>query len=354
MSVDAKGRMDWIDAAKGVCIVLVVLYHAVYFMMDASTFNQTLAHKVWYNLVIALKPLRMPLFFLISGLLAHSAIVKRSWGDSIRPRLYLMLWLYVLWYLARTVTAWLLAHYANTAAVPNAGELPAGPGELLSTILNGTNGVWYLYALAIYFVAFKLMRRYGHAAVLVSLMLSIFSISFIHNWGIKGIAENAFFFAVGCFYREQLLLAFREFSLKRFLCFSTLTCLLLPTAAYYDWLYVPGGRTLLAIFMVLAGLDFFCLVSRYLSLKTTCYMGRNTLPIYVMHKMTILLTCQLVLPFAELGLYSELSAAVLPIIATAVNIAVCLGVYRLLNQGAGKGLFSLPQWQQGMLLSGRR
>ncbi|MCM5703339.1 acyltransferase family protein [Larsenimonas salina] len=341
-SSQPNSRIDWIDAAKGACIVLVVFYHAVYFMMDASPFQDTLAHTLWFKLMVALKPLRMPLFFLISGLLAHSAIVSRPWRITLKPRLAMMLWLYVLWVILRTVSAFLLVQFANPEYVPNAGTLPLTLDEQIETVLFGTNGVWYLYALAAYFVVFKALNRWAALVVPVTFLLSIFSIVLIDNWGIRGIVENAFFFAAGCFYKQRFFEAFSTFKPKRFMLTTTMTLIILPIEILNDWFYAPGGRTLLAVFMVLAGMDACCWASTRFSLKTLKTLGQKTLPIYVMHKITILITCQFVFALGAYQLNAEVVAALAPPVAVVLNIAACLMLYRLLNIGAGKLLFDVP------------
>src|SRR5271169_6712513 len=57
------GRVDWVDYAKGICIVMVVMMHSVLGVELAA--GQT---GFMHLLVAFAKPFRMPDFFLISGL----------------------------------------------------------------------------------------------------------------------------------------------------------------------------------------------------------------------------------------------------------------------------------------------
>ena len=59
----AGGRVDWVDYAKGICIVMVVMMHSV-LGVEAATGQTGFMHF----LVAFAKPFRMPDFFLISGL----------------------------------------------------------------------------------------------------------------------------------------------------------------------------------------------------------------------------------------------------------------------------------------------
>ena len=56
-------RVDWVDYAKGICIVMVVMMHSVLGVELAA--GET---GFMHVLVAFAKPFRMPDFFLISGL----------------------------------------------------------------------------------------------------------------------------------------------------------------------------------------------------------------------------------------------------------------------------------------------
>src|SRR5580704_9625573 len=70
----AVGRVDWVDYAKGFCIVFVVMMHSTLGVEQAA------GHEGFMHVVVAFaKPFRMPDFFLISGLfLAVVAVPVRS------------------------------------------------------------------------------------------------------------------------------------------------------------------------------------------------------------------------------------------------------------------------------------
>ena len=69
----ADGRVDWVDYAKGICIVMVVMMHSVLGVELAS--GQT---GFMHVLVAFAKPFRMPDFFLISGLFL-ALVIGRGW-----------------------------------------------------------------------------------------------------------------------------------------------------------------------------------------------------------------------------------------------------------------------------------
>ena len=68
-----KQRVGWVDAAKGLCILLVVLGHAITELQAHGYYTAQ-----WAGINFFLGPIRMPLFFLLSGLFAGKAL-KESW-----------------------------------------------------------------------------------------------------------------------------------------------------------------------------------------------------------------------------------------------------------------------------------
>src|SRR5439155_18234635 len=66
-------RVDWVDYAKGICIVMVVMMHSV-LGVELAAGETGFMH--W--LVMFAKPFRMPDFFLISGLFL-SVVIDRDW-----------------------------------------------------------------------------------------------------------------------------------------------------------------------------------------------------------------------------------------------------------------------------------
>ena len=66
-------RLAWVDVAKGLCILLVVLMHATLGVEKA------IGHETALNAFIEwARPFRMPDFFLISGLFLAARIDRSS------------------------------------------------------------------------------------------------------------------------------------------------------------------------------------------------------------------------------------------------------------------------------------
>src|SRR5438034_10465059 len=87
----AGGRIDWVDYAKGICIVMVVMMHSVLGVEKAA--DQT---GFMHALVAFAKPFRMPDFFLISGLFL-SVVIDRDWRTYLDRKVVHFAYFYVLW-----------------------------------------------------------------------------------------------------------------------------------------------------------------------------------------------------------------------------------------------------------------
>jgi uncharacterized membrane protein YcfT len=69
MNTSQTSRIDWVDYAKGFCIIMVVMMHSTLGVEQAA------GQGGWMHVAVAFaRPFRMPDFFLISGLfLARSS-----------------------------------------------------------------------------------------------------------------------------------------------------------------------------------------------------------------------------------------------------------------------------------------
>ncbi|MDJ1159537.1 acyltransferase family protein [Chelatococcus sp. SYSU_G07232] len=144
-------RVAWVDTAKGLCIILVVMMHSTLGLGEA------VGREGWLHTVVAFaKPFRMPDFFLVSGLFLGRVIDRdwRSYGDR---RVVHFLYFYLLWFLIQF-------------AFKGWGLAGGDPAELLRQFALGfvepLGTLWFVYLLAIFSVATKLLRRVPPFALL--------------------------------------------------------------------------------------------------------------------------------------------------------------------------------------------
>src|ERR1700735_1400448 len=86
-----SGRIDWVDYAKGICIIMVVMMHSVLGVELAA------GKTGFMHLLVAFaKPFRMPDFFLISGLFLP-LVIDRDWRTYLDRKVVHFAYFYVLW-----------------------------------------------------------------------------------------------------------------------------------------------------------------------------------------------------------------------------------------------------------------
>jgi len=138
-------RVDWVDYAKGICIVMVVMMHSV-LGVEAAAGQTGFMH--W--LVMFAKPFRMPDFFLISGLFL-AVVIDRDWRTYLDRKVLHFAYFYLLW-----VTIQFGFKAPSFAAGTNWGHA----GYLyLESFIEPFGTLWFIYLLPIFFVVTKLTRK---------------------------------------------------------------------------------------------------------------------------------------------------------------------------------------------------
>lgn len=141
-------REAWVDAAKGLCMVLVVVMH-VTIWFDGQVGETT----AWQHVTDFLAPVRMPLFFALSGLLAATAL-RRPFTEGVARKAGVLAFVYALW------TALLVARQALPIARADGDRAPTVWDVLWSFVVP--TSLWYLWALAgFYMLSFALHRVLG-------------------------------------------------------------------------------------------------------------------------------------------------------------------------------------------------
>src|SRR5437762_6019748 len=87
----SDGRVGWVDYAKGICIVMVVMMHST-LGTEVAVGREGFMHVV----VEFARPFRMPDFFLISGLFL-GRVVDRDWRTYLDRKVVHFAYFYLLW-----------------------------------------------------------------------------------------------------------------------------------------------------------------------------------------------------------------------------------------------------------------
>jgi uncharacterized membrane protein YcfT len=139
------GRVDWVDYAKGICIIMVVMMHSV-LGVELAAGQSGFMHAV----VAFAKPFRMPDFFLISGLFL-ALVIDRDWRTYLDRKVVHFAYFYVLW---------VTIQFGFKAPGFAAGSSWAHAGYLyLESFIEPFGTLWFIYLLPIFFVVTKATRR---------------------------------------------------------------------------------------------------------------------------------------------------------------------------------------------------
>src|SRR6266536_5801019 len=138
-------RVDWVDYAKGFCIVMVVMMHSTLGVEAA------VGRESWMHWAVAFaKPFRMPDFFMISGLFL-ARVIDRDWRTYLDRKVVHFVYFYVLW-----VTIQFAFKAPGLAAEHGALGVMKFYAE---SFIEPFGTLWFIYLLPIFFVVTKLTLR---------------------------------------------------------------------------------------------------------------------------------------------------------------------------------------------------
>ncbi|SDD92730.1 acyltransferase family protein [Glycomyces harbinensis] len=338
--MNLRTREGWADVAKGVCIILVVFWHVitkhVHFIDWGSA--EGIA-SLWATFSAQLLPLRMPLFFLVSGLFAASAVFAADRAKAGR-RVGLLLSLYVLWLTIQTFALALAAPDFDTARAHNVVEY------LAELTISPTN-LWYLLALGLYLVIARTTRK-----VPTPIVLSLaFIVSGVMGMGVLPdlgnlwqVIQNLFFFLLGVRMRDLVKRIAASVNVWTALAAGAVFAAGIGGMALLNAREWFGVWTLLCLAAVYFGMSWCVLLDRWLPrmTKPLGWIGQRTLPIYVIHMLPLAVIDRVVRGTgAAEALANPAVALVYPLLLTAAVIAICLLAHNLLNR-IGRGFLFNP------------
>ncbi|NEX64039.1 acyltransferase family protein [Noviherbaspirillum galbum] len=143
----AERRIDWVDHAKGICIVAVVMLYAAHHVQEITQDIGWMQHVVDFA-----KPFRMPDFFLLSGLFA-ARVLDRPWKSYLDTKVLHFAYFYAIW-----VTIKFFFMHGTAVFGPHAASLI--PDYLFLFIQPPTGPLWFIYILSLFFIAVRLIRRW--------------------------------------------------------------------------------------------------------------------------------------------------------------------------------------------------
>jgi uncharacterized membrane protein YcfT len=282
-------RYDWVDAAKGISIFLVVMVHVTIWLeyagMEAgdllSTFNEVGGH------------VRMPTFFAMSGIFAAKWL-RATWRQLLANKLALLVWTFLLWQIA------MFGYKSLGGAVlpgqDDAGVVSQAARVVLSPVRPNAE-LWFLWALVVFFVVGRLISSWD-SRVVVGLAVAVSfgwssvaapllgdEVARLLGPGLSKFPMYFVFFIVAARYSIQI----RQF--------VSAQPLVVPAVYTGLWTMVfvvvgipstsddaPGVVFVSQCAGAVLGVSVGVLLQRA---RPLTYLGKNTLPVYVSHTSTI-------------------------------------------------------------------
>lgn len=184
-------RIVWIDGAKGIAILLVVLAHVWRGLRDAGMLDWNAAYATADFTIYAF---HMPAFFLLAGLTTPHSLRKGAPG-FLRSKVATVAYPYFVWSLIQGVIMVALARITN-------GKVSLS--DLLAIPYRPMAQFWFLYTLFVFQVAIAIFKP----RVLLALSIICFVATqflFKYDTTLFNIGHFALFFAAGAALSDQLL-----------------------------------------------------------------------------------------------------------------------------------------------------
>lgn len=337
---DNKQRLDWVDMAKGLSILLVVMMYSAY-----STGEDTGGVGVLHWVIGFATPFRMPEFFMISGLFLP-LVIARDWKRYADRRVVHYLYFYALW---------ALIHIIFKQAL-----IARDPGMAVSYILWGLvepyGVLWFIYMLAVFSAVTKLMHdlRVPHWVVLA--VAAILQMSAIHTgsyiidqfaayfvFSYAGYALAPHIFKIADWAGKNVLL-----SIAALMVWAVVEIGLVFSPGYevapghvtMGLAALPGMHLALAIIGTVALCVLAVLLTKLAFMDWLRWVGSKSLIVYLVFVLPMGIVRTLLLKF---GIITDVST--LSIVTMAAAVASPLVLYWLVERtGWCRFLFTRPAW----------
>ncbi|GAA1999715.1 acyltransferase family protein [Microbacterium ulmi] len=323
-----KPREAWVDAAKGIAIILVVFLHATFDDFSA------IPDWKWLGYFSTLETFRMPLFFFTAGIFSSRALAK-TLPRLIDDRLFRLIWLYLLWSTIGVFAAQLFPFVAETGA-PGWWPLPL-------MIIQPNPATWFIYALIVYFLVAWCIRRLPvwlqlTGAAVLSLLFHAEVIWFGSSEWTK-VGEYFFFFLLAVFLGPRLVAIVPRIRMPTLFIAPAVYAVLTLAARRFGWEGTLPMWFTLSSLSILAGCSAAILLTHVPGFGWLVKLGSRTLPVYLQHFYVLALAYYL------LSLIPVFPSVLVPFVIpalTAIAIPTSLLSYRLI--GRVPGLFDRPAW----------
>lgn len=321
-------RVEWVDIAKGLCIILVVMLHST------SGVEVALGEESWMGEIVAFaQPFRIPAFFFVAGLFLASRI-DRDWRAYADAKVMHFVYFYVLWVTIQFA-------FKAPGFITENGVLSVMQLYLMSFVQPfGT--LWFIYLLPVFFVFTKFVRSAAPSIVIAfgvalellpvhtgSIIIDEFCSRFIYFYCGYMFAKYAFRIAEEAVRRPEIAGA---------------GLLLWAGATFFLVQADAAGWPIVSLILGAAGTAALVSISALLS-KTVVgsvltYVGSRSLVVYLAFFLPMAVTR---IALIKLGIVPDVGLVAAIVLIAAVTGPLILD-YLIQRVGFGHFLFVRPGW----------
>jgi uncharacterized membrane protein YcfT len=324
-AVSQVPRVDWVDYAKGICIVMVVMMHSTLGVEKATGETGWLHHFVEFA-----RPFRMPDFFLISGLFL-SRVIGRNWRTFLDRRVVHFVYFYVLWVTIQFVfRAPGIAHDAGLAGVAR---------EYLFAFIEPFGTLWFIYLLPVFALTTRLTRFLPPVVVFV-VAAFLESLKIDTGWTVidEFAARYVYFFAGYWLASHVFALAANAQAKPKLALIGLAVWAIVNGALVHAGLStLPGISLFLGAAGALAVVSTAALLERFLALNALRFAGEHSIAVYLAFFLPMAASRTLLL---KSGFIHD--PGIISLIVTAMGVVLPLVLYVLVRDTRLSFLFERP------------
>lgn len=334
-------RLSWVDTAKGLSIILVVMMHSAY-----GVGEETGQSGILHWIIAWATPFRMPEFFLISGLFL-SQVIARDWLKFSDRRILHYFYFYALW-----------------AVIQIVFKVGLGTGDPLSAlqqmalaIVDPYGVLWFIYMLAVFSLMTKVLwdlRVNSWVALGIAAVLQILPIGNTGSYIVDQFAEYFVYFFAGyalapwifkavAWAQDRVLPAIGILVayalINGFLVFNG-GFEMRPVHAEIGFAGLPVLHLVLAVVGSLALCVTAALLAKLPAMEWLRWLGAHSIVVYLSFSIPMALSRVILL---KVGIIDDTSTLSVIVMLTALLSPLVL--YWLIQKtGWGKFLFERPAW----------
>lgn len=317
-----KKRVEWIDIAKGLGILLVIYGHAAGGIMNAGNGLTSGPLMIPYNIIYGF---HMPLFFFLSGIFA-THWVQRSPRIAIKQKVTSLVIPYFIWTIITGSIMTMASRFTNSGL---------GVKDILISPIAPFSEYWFLYVLFVIFIVYYFGRRIisDNGLVVMGIIFFLIRPLIYHYWIFDAFSINFVCFMIGTKvlqnnrFKELLQYSNVKFAVSLFL-FVVVNWLNLKVLAISSFMLTSYFK----IFTIVIGIGVIIYLSQFVQKNAMIKnvfskLGKISMAIYVMHLIPI--AGARIVAMKLLNIHSQVA---LSLVISMIALVVCLIGYYLLEK----------------------